>query len=105
MEEPPSPAPRRAPSTWRLTPSRLSWIPTSTSTYVDRQVMASLYDKLVDIDQNGEIVPMLAKSYDVSDDGTVYTYQLRDGIKFHDGAEFNAEAVKINLSLPRRKTP
>jgi peptide/nickel transport system substrate-binding protein len=40
---------------------------------------------------------MLAKSYDVSDDDLVYTFHLRDGIKFHDGTEFNAEAVKYNL--------
>jgi peptide/nickel transport system substrate-binding protein len=71
--------------------------PNLSSAYVDRQVMASLYDKLVDIDENGEIVPMLAKSYDVSDDGKVYTFHLRDGINFHDGTEFNAEAVKYNL--------
>ena len=71
--------------------------PNLSSAYVDRQVMASLYDKLVDIDENGEIVPMLAKSYDVSNGGKVYTFHLRDGIKFHDGTEFNAEAVKYNL--------
>jgi peptide/nickel transport system substrate-binding protein len=71
--------------------------PNLSSAYVDRQVMASLYDKLVDIDENGEIVPMLAKSYEVSDDDLVYTFHLRDGIKFHDGTEFNAEAVKYNL--------
>ena len=71
--------------------------PNLSSAYVDRQVMASLYDKLVDIDENGDIVPMLAKSYEVSDDGKVYTFHLRDGIKFHDGTPFNAEAVKFNL--------
>jgi peptide/nickel transport system substrate-binding protein len=71
--------------------------PNLSSAYVDRQVMASLYDKLVDIDQEGEIVPMLAKSYEVSDDGLVYTFELREGIEFHDGTPFNAEAVKFNL--------
>src|ERR687897_1790243 len=71
--------------------------PNLSSAYVDRQVMASLYDKLVDINEEGEIVPMLAKSYDVSDDGTVYTFKLREGITFHDGTEFNADAVKFNL--------
>src|SRR5918992_4418966 len=71
--------------------------PNLPSAYLDRQVMASLYDKLVDIDQDGEIVPMLARSYDVSGDGTVYTFELREGVKFHDGTNFNAEAVKFNL--------
>jgi peptide/nickel transport system substrate-binding protein len=77
--------------------------PNLSSAYVDRQVMASLYDKLVDIDQEGEIVPMLAKSYEISDDDLVYTFRLREGIKFHDGTEFNAEAVKYNLDRYQEK--
>src|ERR687893_800047 len=71
--------------------------PNLSSAYVDRQVMASLYDKLVDIDDQGEIVPMLAESYEVSDDDLVYTFNLRQGIEFHDGTPFDAEAVKFNL--------
>ena len=71
--------------------------PNLSSAYVDRQVMASLYDKLVDINEDSKIVPMLAKSYDVSGDDKVYTFHLREGVKFHDGTPFNAEAVKFNL--------
>jgi peptide/nickel transport system substrate-binding protein len=77
--------------------------PNLSSAYVDRQVMASLYDKLVDIDKQGEIVPMLAESYEVSDDELVYTFHLREGVKFHDGTEFNAEAVKFNLERYQEK--
>ena len=71
--------------------------PNLSSAYVDRQVMASIYDRLVDIDENGEIVPMLAESYEVSDDGLEYTFKLRQGVQFHDGEPFDAEAVKFNL--------
>ena len=71
--------------------------PNLSSAYVDRQVMASLYDKLVDINAEGEIVPMLAESWEVSEDGTTYTFELRRGVEFHDGTPFNAEAVKTNL--------
>lgn len=71
--------------------------PNLSSAYVDRQVMASIYDRLVDIDENGEIVPMLAESYEVSDDGLEYTFRLREGVQFHDGEPFDAEAVKFNL--------
>jgi peptide/nickel transport system substrate-binding protein len=42
------------------------------------------------------IKPALAKSWDISDDGLVYTFHLREGVKFHDGTSFNAEVAKWN---------
>ncbi|SDN94858.1 peptide/nickel transport system substrate-binding protein [Paenibacillus sp. yr247] len=71
--------------------------PSLSSALVDRQVFQSIYDKLVDIDATGKIVPMLAEQWTVSDDHKVYTLKLRQGVKFHDGTDFNAEAVKFNI--------
>ncbi|MDQ0338533.1 peptide/nickel transport system substrate-binding protein [Caldalkalibacillus uzonensis] len=64
---------------------------------VDRQVYQNLYDKLVDIDEQLNFVPQLAEDWEISDDGTVYTFYLRQGVTFHDGTPFNAEAVKFNI--------
>ena len=64
---------------------------------VDRQVYQNLYDKLVDTDENLTIIPMLATSWTISPDGKTVTFKLRQGVKFHDGTPFNAEAVKYNI--------
>lgn len=64
---------------------------------VDRQVYHSIYDKLIDIDEELNFVPMLAEKWDITEEGTVYTFQLRQDVTFHDGTPFNAEAVKFNF--------
>lgn len=54
-------------------------------------------DSLVSMDDQGQIGPWLAKSWEVSADGLTYTFHLRDDVHFTDGTPFNAEAVKANL--------
>lgn len=54
------------------------------------------YETLVKYD-GGEIVPVLAESWEFNDDGTSLTFHLRSDVTFHDGSAFDAEAVKVNL--------
>ncbi|MDU6429994.1 MAG: ABC transporter substrate-binding protein, partial [Sutterella wadsworthensis] len=64
---------------------------------LSRTVAKSFYEGLYSFDKNLKPVPQLAESYEVSEDGLVYTFKLRDGVKFHDGTDFTAEAVKLNF--------
>ena len=57
----------------------------------------AIYDRLVTFDENLNIKPQLATSWSVSEDQKVITFKLREGVKFHDGSDFNAEAVKFNV--------
>lgn len=55
-----------------------------------------VYESLVAL-ENGEIVPELAESWEVSEDGKIYTFHLREGVQFSDGSEFNSEIAKKNI--------
>ncbi|QPR70385.1 nickel ABC transporter, nickel/metallophore periplasmic binding protein [Lysinibacillus macroides] len=55
-----------------------------------------VYESLVENTEKG-IKPLLAEDWDISEDGTVYTFHLRKGVTFHDGEPFNADAVKQNM--------
>jgi len=62
------------------------------------QAMAkSFYEGLFGFDKDMKLIPVLAESYTVSPDGLVYTIKLRRGVKFHDGTDFKADAVKVCL--------
>jgi peptide/nickel transport system substrate-binding protein len=69
-------------------------IPTETNYY---SLAASVIETLFIVDAADKIVPTLAESVDVAADGLSITFKLRKGVKFHDGTDFNAAAVKYNL--------
>ncbi|WP_256062047.1 ABC transporter substrate-binding protein, partial [Staphylococcus aureus] len=59
-------------------------------------VESMLYEPLVRNTKDG-IKTLIAKKWDVSEDGKTYTLHLRDDVKFHDGTPFDADAVKKNI--------
>ncbi len=68
----------------------------TTSTYVGRMGL-HVVDPLVWQTRPGEFAPGLATSWTVSPDATVYTFTLRDDVKFHDGTPLTAEALKVTF--------
>ena len=74
----------------------------SNSSYVMQAVMESLVG--LKPGTTGDLAPSLAKSWTVSADALTYTFTLQEGVKFHDGTDFNAAAVKFNyerwINLP-----
>ncbi|HEY1779152.1 MAG TPA: ABC transporter substrate-binding protein [Roseiarcus sp.] len=72
--------------------------PAQAVTISDFRILINLYDGLLHYkDGSLDVEPGLAESYEVSPDGKTYTFKLRKGVKFHDGSEFNADAVKFNF--------
>src|SRR5262245_12905121 len=53
-------------------------------------VVGNLFNSLITIDTELNYVPELAESWDVLEDGKVYVFHLRKGVKFHDGTDFDA---------------
>lgn len=64
---------------------------------LSQAVAKSFYQGLFGLDKEMKLQNVLAESYTVSPDGLVYTIKLHSGVKFQDGTDFNAEAVKANL--------
>ncbi|MDO8848921.1 MAG: ABC transporter substrate-binding protein [Coriobacteriia bacterium] len=62
------------------------------------KIIVNIYEGLLKYaDDSTAVEPSLAESWEISDDGLSYTFTLREGVKFHDGTDFNAEAVKFNI--------
>lgn len=65
--------------------------------YGARDVCPNVFNKLVKMNANYEIIPDLAESYEYKDDGKTIVFHLRDNVKWHDGVDFTADDVKFTF--------
>ena len=66
---------------------------------IDEVVYSNVYEGLTRFRADGSVTPGLAKSWTISDDGLVYTFQLQENVKFHNGMTFNHK----NLNFKKKK--
>lgn len=78
------------------TPTNLDFTTTAGSA-IPQALMSNVYEGLVEINQDGEVVPLLAKEWKLSDDRKTYTFTLQDGVTFSNGDPFTAEDVKFSF--------
>lgn len=64
---------------------------------IDGMLVQNVYESLTSVNEAGEVLPQLAESWEVSDDGLTYTFTLVSGATYHDGTAFDAEDVKFSF--------
>ena len=62
-----------------------------------REVLFNVFEGLVKPNSNGDLIPAVASDYSINEDGTVYTFTLREGVKFHNGSKVTVQDVKASL--------
>lgn len=62
-----------------------------------KEILFNIFEGLVKPDENGNLINAVASDYTISEDGLVYTFILRDNVKFHNGNAVTAEDVKYSL--------
>lgn len=72
--------------------------PHLSSSYSSSLVIEQVYSGLIQFDANMNITPDLAESWTMSDDGLVYTFKIRKGVKFHNGREMTTDDVIYSLN-------
>ncbi|MGB5837213.1 MAG: ABC transporter substrate-binding protein, partial [Albidovulum sp.] len=68
---------------------------------IDEVVYANIFEGLTRFGPDGSVRPALAKSWEVSEDGTIYTFHLQGGVTFHDGTSMDSGDVKFSLDRAR----
>lgn len=72
--------------------------PCYASNSADMAISFNIFDGLLNMDPQGNTYPLLATDWDISEDGTEYTFYLREDVKFHNGADMNADDVVYSLN-------
>ncbi len=96
---PPAPVVLKIANTANIT----TWDPVK-SFSTEAAYMGNLYEQLLRINPPGaaeKFTPLLAKSWEASDDAKTWTFHLREGVKFHDGEPLTAEAVKLSIEAAK----
>jgi peptide/nickel transport system substrate-binding protein len=98
----------QAEPTWAEAPVRFVWVDTAEPTSIDPalvqdtssfSVTRNVYEPLIEIDPATlELIPALAESWEISEDGTTYTFTLREGVTFHSGNAFTADDVAATFT-------
>ncbi|HLS06727.1 MAG TPA: ABC transporter substrate-binding protein [Bacillota bacterium] len=78
--------------------------PHMTTAVATSDVVRNVYETLVTIDDNHEFIPMLADTYEISDDGLEITFNLREGVLFHNGKEMTSEDVVASMERWQEKS-
>ncbi|MEC8016558.1 MAG: ABC transporter substrate-binding protein [Pseudomonadota bacterium] len=68
---------------------------------IDQVLYSNVFEGLTRFMGDGSVVPGLAESWEISEDGLTYTFRLQDGVTFHDGTSMDAEDVKFSLDRAR----
>ena len=97
---------------WSYTQEPPNWNYRETGlTAVTAPLLLNVWETLVQLEADGSAVGLLAESWDISSDGLTITFNLRQGVKFHDGSDFTAADVVYSMnsnaeaSVDRAKTP
>lgn len=62
-----------------------------------KEVLFNIFEGLVQADNDGSLIPAVASDYVITGEGKIYTFTLREGIKFHDGTDVTVEDVKFSI--------
>lgn len=82
-----------------LTADAHSFYPFTLNETINNAIMQHVFEPLIDLDRDLKFMPLLAESWDVNEDASVWTFHLRKGVKFTNGNDFNADDVIYSFDM------